>query len=173
MSAPATRTCTKCGETKPLDQFTPPRHQCKACIAKNQAVYRAANVERNREHKRRHYERNREAILRRVAQWAQDNPERTRERRRAHYARHVDRHREFYRNRELAKRADFDANSEAWVEIVAADPCAYCGGAATEIDHIVPIKRGGTGAWDNLTSSCRSCNAKKNAQPLLTFLLRS
>jgi len=39
--------------------------------------------------------------------------------------------------------------------------CAYCGGEATEADHIWPKKWGGTDELDNLQALCRSCNARK------------
>jgi hypothetical protein len=52
------------------------------------------------------------------------------------------------------------------------DPCSYCGASAEHIDHIVPLSRGGSGDWDNLTAACAACNMSKGAQSLLTFMLR-
>lgn len=40
--------------------------------------------------------------------------------------------------------------------------CAYCTSAATEMDHIIPIARGGRHAIGNLVGSCRPCNRSKN-----------
>jgi len=40
-------------------------------------------------------------------------------------------------------------------------PCVYCGEPATEIDHILPISRGGNNIKENLAPACRSCNASK------------
>jgi len=41
--------------------------------------------------------------------------------------------------------------------------CAYCGTTAgtIEVDHILPVSRGGTDAWSNLVPACASCNAQK------------
>lgn len=39
--------------------------------------------------------------------------------------------------------------------------CAYCGQPATEVDHITPIRLGGTSTPDNLTAACRTCNRRK------------
>ena len=39
--------------------------------------------------------------------------------------------------------------------------CAYCGGLATTIDHVVPLSRGGTNFEGNLVSACRRCNSAK------------
>ena len=47
--------------------------------------------------------------------------------------------------------------------------CQYCGRHRSELrgrqfltrDHIVPISRGGTNAWDNVVTSCSPCNNRK------------
>jgi 5-methylcytosine-specific restriction endonuclease McrA len=40
--------------------------------------------------------------------------------------------------------------------------CAYCGSKKQlTIDHIIPKSRGGKNTWNNLISSCLSCNLKK------------
>jgi 5-methylcytosine-specific restriction endonuclease McrA len=39
--------------------------------------------------------------------------------------------------------------------------CAYCGGAATTIDHILPRSRGGRNTWLNTVAACGGCNQRK------------
>lgn len=39
--------------------------------------------------------------------------------------------------------------------------CAYCGGAATSVDHVVPRSRGGRHVWDNVVAACARCNRLK------------
>ncbi|MRJ75680.1 HNH endonuclease [Aeromicrobium sp. SMF47] len=39
--------------------------------------------------------------------------------------------------------------------------CAYCGGQAETVDHIVPRSRGGTLTWDNAVAACLRCNHRK------------
>ena len=39
--------------------------------------------------------------------------------------------------------------------------CAYCGAAATSIDHVVPRSRGGLHVWENVVASCGMCNHAK------------
>lgn len=63
-------------------------------------------------------------------------------------------------------------DSFEYVGIIGSDPCAYCGGPASEVDHIRPVAHGGSGVWTNLAPACRSCNASKNGTELLQFLLR-
>ena len=47
--------------------------------------------------------------------------------------------------------------------------CAYCGGRAETIDHVVPRSRGGTHTWENCVACCASCNHRK-ADKLLAEL---
>lgn len=44
--------------------------------------------------------------------------------------------------------------------------CAYCGKAATTIDHVVPRSRGGAHDWLNVVAACSPCNAKKDDKTL-------
>lgn len=48
--------------------------------------------------------------------------------------------------------------------------CAYCGGVATEQDHIVPVSRGGRHEVANIAPCCRSCNAAKGSRPTTEWL---
>jgi len=39
--------------------------------------------------------------------------------------------------------------------------CAYCGGQASTIDHVIPRSRGGRDEWENLVACCLRCNNVK------------
>jgi 5-methylcytosine-specific restriction endonuclease McrA len=44
--------------------------------------------------------------------------------------------------------------------------CAYCGGHASTVDHVLPRSRGGSDSWENLVACCVRCNnAKGNRTP--------
>ena len=47
--------------------------------------------------------------------------------------------------------------------------CAYCGGKADTIDHVVPRSRGGAHSWENCVAACSACNHRK-ADRLLSEL---
>lgn len=64
----------------------------------------------------------------------------------------------------------YDALIASYVGIISSDPCAYCGGPMSVVDHIEPLSASGLHQWDNLTPACGKCNARKSARPLLEFL---
>ena len=44
--------------------------------------------------------------------------------------------------------------------------CAYCGGHASTVDHVLPRSRGGRDTWDNLVACCVRCkNLKGDRTP--------
>ncbi|MGH3947871.1 MAG: HNH endonuclease [Pseudonocardiaceae bacterium] len=47
--------------------------------------------------------------------------------------------------------------------------CAYCGGRAETVDHVVPRSRGGAHSWQNCVACCARCNHRK-ADRLLSEL---
>ena len=61
-------------------------------------------------------------------------------------------------------------NSAEWkrirLNILARDLwiCNYCGADATEVDHILPVKHGGTNDESNLTAACVRCNRSKGTK---------
>lgn len=105
--------------------------------------------------------------------WRAQNPDKSRRIRREHMATYGPeyRHRWNHYNR-LRRRAIAppDDTANEYALILRGDPCCYCGAPMEHVDHITPIARGGTGAWDNLTAACASCNTRKSARDLLSFL---
>ena len=48
--------------------------------------------------------------------------------------------------------------------VLAAGPlCVVCGRLATDVDHIVPRRLGGTDSLDNLQPLCHECHSRKTA----------
>jgi 5-methylcytosine-specific restriction endonuclease McrA len=39
--------------------------------------------------------------------------------------------------------------------------CAYCGAAASTVDHVLPRSRGGGNTWLNTVAACAGCNHRK------------
>lgn len=51
--------------------------------------------------------------------------------------------------------------SRAGVMVRDEDRCAYCGGHAATIDHVLPRSRGGKNTWRNTVAACGPCNQRK------------
>lgn len=70
------------------------------------------------------------------------------------------------RARQKAKRQKAEANLSVveWVSILHAYnfKCAYCGSAYQSLDHIVPLRNGGTSTARNCIPACFDCNNRKD-----------
>lgn len=176
--------CTKCGETKPLDEFTNSsqtkdgKHRnCRSC--KRDARLRE-DPEKVRLSRARWRERNREHVNARERAYHQDNTERIRERRQKLRARNGEQIRageksrrdrnphlawvKTYRRR--ARRYGIEMVIEDFTKADVidryGDSCFYCEeGAFEETDHVIPVRRGGPHTLDNIRPVCVSCNRAK------------
>jgi hypothetical protein len=46
--------------------------------------------------------------------------------------------------------------------VLLSGPCAYCGDPIpTQVDHVIPLSRGGSDDRDNLAPACKTCNMEK------------
>lgn len=50
--------------------------------------------------------------------------------------------------------------------------CLYCGSTGGEIDHVIPLSRGGTHSIGNLVAACKPCNASKNNRTITEWKKR-
>lgn len=85
----------------------------------------------------------------------------------------------FYRLKEKQKLYDIpieiDREDVAQLFEVFEGECIYCGVKESKetgtmnLEHIIPMKRGGRHHISNFVISCKSCNAKKYDHPLITF----
>lgn len=56
---------------------------------------------------------------------------------------------------------------------IASGRCAYCGeyaGEKLELEHIIPMSRGGANSLFNVTTSCGECNKRKSNESLFTHI---
>lgn len=63
---------------------------------------------------------------------------------------------------------------KTYKQIVSLDPCGLCGHELDHqqiaVDHIEPLRNGGTDGWRNYTALCRKCNAAKGNKTLILFM---
>ena len=149
--------CTKCGETKPLDEYHRDKRskdgrvpRCKACVKACAAEYWAEYYSRNRDHIRERnaewYSRNRDAALAYRAEHYQANPHINWEAR--------------YRQRARAYGVTPRVSSFTRGELIEAhgDRCVHCGGPFESLDHYpTPVSRGGEHSLENCRPSCMNC----------------
>jgi 5-methylcytosine-specific restriction endonuclease McrA len=181
MATADSKACARCGEVKSLSEFSPMARaalgrypRCKVCKADDERRRRQRDPEHFREVQARGRERRRERIreqdrARRLAnaeEYREADRARSRDPRRRAWAR------EYRRLAARRRRLGINAETEAYAEVVVADPCSYCGKSAAHADHIVAVARGGANEWGNLTGACASCNFRKATSDLLPFLLR-
>lgn len=159
------KTCTKCGEPKPLDEFPRKstagedrRNICKRCEAERWQRYRAANKETLRQQWREYRAANSERRAAYARQWREANAEHRLAYRRANAARALawyeankqrerERYREWYReNRELVLAKNREIR-EAVLDHYGRR-CACCGSTEElQIDH---VNGGGTAHRESL-----------------------
>lgn len=70
------------------------------------------------------------------------------------------------RARRLAAQVAGPVPPGTYAAVLASGPCVYCGAAATTVDHVTPLARGGHEAEYNLVPACGSCNSSKGAKLL-------
>lgn len=120
-----------------------------------------------------HREELRASANARYAHLMATDPERVRKQRRE-YAKTPTGRAYYYSQQNKRRRGTpYTKESRDWIASLdrTKESCTYCGIVpALEIDHIVPINKGGTGERHNLTPVCRTCNARKGNLYLAEFL---
>lgn len=179
---------TKSSDSFPPDKRNPDGKQakCRACRAANQRDYARRNPDKKRESdkryrqdhpdairekKRQYSQDNRERLNQLSADWRRNNKERSDAIGRAYRKRNPETHRENHRvtsarYRARKENADGDCTPAQWQAILnryAPDGrCPACGEKRPlTLDHVIPMKLGGTNNPDNLQPLCRHCNEKK------------
>jgi len=166
------KTCTKCGETKELTEFSKRKdtkdglaYTCKACFnAYNKAHYQA-NKEHILERHRVYHKANRESRKEYHRKWYRANKGRIAELQREYKKAHPLKRREF-EGRRRAREHGVPIGHADYELVVATSNglCGICGDpifGKFDIDHIVPLTKGGAHSTDNLQVAHHHCNVSK------------
>lgn len=163
---PATKTCNKCGETKPAGSFTKHKAVCKVCKAAGARLQRAAdpakakqvakshrerNPERYKEllraRRQKYYWRNKEACLLRMKKWYLSNTEKAKEKAKRWAAENPDKAKANSQAKVSLRRARKGQATPPWADL-AAIKAIYAKrhrlqartGCKFHVDHVVPLK---------------------------------
>lgn len=157
------KTCGKCSTTKTVSEFYKDGSKkdglatvCKLC--KNQAnkSWQIQNPGSVNAVKEKYRVANRDKTRAAVSKWQKKNPEKVSD---SNHKRRV----------RLLNSQSYQL-SKSDMKRLYSSSCAYCG--ATEditLDHVVPLKRGGSHGIGNLVAACRTCNSSKGAKLLVEW----
>lgn len=137
-------------------------------ISERKKQYYEANHEKIAEYHKEYYKANREKVLEQRKQYLEDNREQVAKKRKRYYQDNKEAYRLHNQKRRAAKanaaghctpeqlQARFDYHGNR---------CVYCGSEKNlQIEHMIPISKGGTNWPANLAPACESCNKSKHAR---------
>ncbi len=169
-----TKTCRKCGHAKELSEYTKHKDgefglspRCRDCLREDRAAkadeareraraWRLANPEKAKEKSRAWYQANRERAIATAQAYVEANAEKVAERKKAWL--YVRRASGFGFNPEVEHFTGADMVERY------GDSCFYCeAGAFEQVDHYVPVSKGGPHTLANVRPSCASCNNSKGS----------
>ena len=181
------KTCTKCRESKPIEQFGKDSkakdgkfYWCKECARAHDRAYYYAdpsrrvaisqayywrNVEKCRARARSDHWENREANIERMRKYREENPHKHKELSARRHARKV--------GAPVVEKID---REYVWERD--GGRCHICGKKIDRsiprnfhLDHLVPLSKGGNHTHDNLRAAHQTCNAMRHAGRLPAQLL--
>lgn len=176
---PLTKRCSKCRRELPRSEFYKNKGRpdgiqtvCKGCTRVINAERQAKDPEWWRLYREAYVkpEQVRVRDLERAKRWREENPERNRLNRSRWLAEHPEKAREIGRKRTATRKArKLGAFVEYVDELVVLERddgvCGICGEDvdpfAFEVDHIVPLARGGEHSYANTQAAHMACNRQK------------
>lgn len=180
------KTCNICGEDKSEGAFAKNRNQCRDCMRERDRLRYQQNRETKLAQARRYYREHaeerkayarehrktydtgstRERRLARERKRYHANPDHERERSRRYYEANYDKWLDYaHARREQMGTASPEV--QAFIREIRTLPCVYCGSEENiEVDHVVPLSRGGEHSPENLAPACLPCNRSKGARTL-------
>lgn len=187
--------CSKCGVVKYFGEFAKHgscaggvRSQCKSCEVeyrrknyeenKEKALermrkYRKENKEKEAERQRKWREENREKVAESARKKYEGNKEKYAERSRKYYEGNKERYAESTRKRRARKAKAAGTHTADQVKArfdYYGSKCIYCGSDENlQIEHRIPLARGGSDWSANLAPACKSCNCSKGTKTETEF----
>jgi len=175
--------CTKCGDSKHINEYPVRksakdghRNECKVCTNKYAAENSYKYADKKKQTEKSRIVMNREHINAKRREWKRRNRDKCNTERRKWVEHNPDRVKHYNRTQKHKRRASGCSLRTKDIDKVLLDAfghCAYCGkefDGSFHIDHITPVKHGGTSQLDNLIAACPKCNLSKGVKTVVVFL---
>lgn len=155
------KTCTCCKQLVPTTHFYKKLNglqpKCKKCTDEFSKKYEAENKIKRQEYRHIKYLRNKEKVKENAKRWAINNPEKRLKIACAYQKKRMD----------MIRSNGGHITKSRFIEIrkTANGKCTYCGvDSFIQMDHFIPVTRGGRTEAGNLVPSCIKCNREKGAE---------
>ena len=103
-------------------------------------------------------------------QWKKNNIEKNKQIIKRYKKNNVEKDREYSRYRHYRKKRKIFYISKKELKKIYSSNCVICNSKDNiQVDHIIPLSRGGTHSIGNLQPLCRSCNCKKSTKYMIEF----
>ena len=178
--APREKRCKTCGNTKLIsefyrasgnrDGFENSCRGCKAVATAKRLADHPEKKERRAELQRIRQRADRAKHAATILKWAHENHDKVvehRRRTRAKYPEKMAADRAKRRARIAAAAGTYDEDDVAAIYALQKGRCAYCRrklGVTYDVDHIIPLSKGGTNDRRNIQITCAKCNGTKGAR---------
>lgn len=178
------KTCTRCKQSLSTSLFSFRKAAkdkltswCRPCMAENAKIIRKTNAFEIRAKAKVSYAQNREKLLQATRSWRANNKEKINEYQKQWRLENADKLKSYSFTQGSLRRSRSKGDNKFFISSKELDglkrqPCAYCGAKdKIEIDHIVPLARGGEHRIGNLITSCQSCNRQKHKKTIMEWRL--
>ena len=184
------RFCTGCEEILPEEMFGKDRYgrgglkaQCRECKrAEHDPDYyrrwREANRERKASSDKAYVERNREKLEVYWKAYREEHREWLAQWQKRYRKEHPEMYRQYGREKYARRKAAEGSYTRDEVWQMYEDQgglCAYCETplfGSFQVEHMIPIARGGRNDWSNIAIACKDCNQSKHAKTVEEFMRR-
>lgn len=164
------RDCKQCCKAYKAKYYEANAEKVKAKVKE----YRIENPELVKASKSSWQKRNLTKVVQKVSEWRDANPDKVFEHRKTWRQNN----KEKIANYAMARRVKLRENgvfeiSEKELLKLYSSPCFYCGKIAKiELDHVIPVSKGGTHSIGNLVPACKSCNMSKTDNFLVVWKMK-
>ena len=184
--------CNKCGEVKPINDYSPQekglygvRAVCKVCVNLAAKQYRLDNPEKARAsvrkwaskndrsaYSKQYRELNKQKILLKEKLYRENNPEKLKQKSLNWQKNNLDKIAfSMSQRRARLKNNGIFYIRDSFIKKLYDSQCVVCGtNENITADHIIPISRGGSHSEGNLQPLCKSCNSQKQSKTMTEWL---